>query len=165
MRRRGAIRASGEAGSPPELDRAALSRVAHNVEILSVDLVGAHFERSDDDAFAGAVPADFRPEVGISVEWKIDDARSLLGCVLTFGTYSDIEPDPYTVIARFRLLYEVNPEVEPSNAELDQFAHWNAMFNAWPYWREYVASTINRAHLPQFTVPVMQVPMPKTDDV
>jgi len=160
-KKRRRIRSSPQGGGkPPALDRAAVSRVARVVEILSIDLLGAHFERADDDPLPRAVTEPNAPDVAIGVEWKIDDDQGLLGCVLTFGTVFDRRKAPYTLIARFRLLYQVNPDERLRREELEQFAHWNAMFNAWPYWREHVSSTINGAHLPQFVVPVMRVPMP-----
>ena len=50
-----------------------------------------------------------------------------------------------------------------ADEDLHQVAAWNVMFNAWPYWREYLSSTINRAHLPLFVLPVMRLPMPNED--
>jgi hypothetical protein len=138
---------------------ALVTRVAMNVEIVSVDLIGAHFERRDDDPI-GAAPPEAIPKMLIGVDWKIDDDAHVLGCALTFATYFEgLRAEPFSLVAKFRLLYDVDPEFRPSALELDQFAHWNAMFNAWPYWREYLSSTINRAHLPQFVVPVMRVPV------
>ena len=57
----------------------------------------------------------------------------------------------------------VDAVARQDGAELDEgdvnlFANWNSVFNAWPYWREYLSSTINRAQLPRFIVPVMGVP-------
>lgn len=152
-------RKSGPPGPPPAFDRAAVSRVAGNVEILGVDLLGAHFERSDDDALP-STSGEESPDVGIAVEWKMDDDDHLLSCVMTFGTLFEGRREPYTVVARFRVLYAVDPEFRPTPVQINQFAHWNAMFNVWPYWREYLSSTIDRAHLPQFVAPVMRVPIP-----
>lgn len=158
--RRRRVRKSGEPGPPPDFDGRLVTRLARNVEILSVDLLGAHFDRADDDALAASVGNEDTPHVAIAVEWKIQDEEHLLGCVITFATAFNRTKEPYNIIARFRLLYSVNPDVTPTRDEINQFAHWNAMFNAWPYWREYVSSTINRAHLPQFVIPVMKVPIP-----
>ncbi len=125
--------------------------------------MGAHFERADDNALPAA-PSEETPDVAIAVEWQIDDEDHILGCVLTFGTIFEGRREPYTIVARFRILYEIDPEYRPTRAELDQFAHWNAMFNVWPYWREYLSSTIDRAHLPQFIAPVMRVPIPDANE-
>jgi hypothetical protein len=89
-----------------------------------------------------------------------------LGCALNFtATFEEAGEDgvpggPYYLFARFRLIYEIHEEQgeELTSEDLQQFAQWNAVFNAWPYWREYLSSTINRAQLPRFVVPVMGVP-------
>lgn len=126
------------------------------VEILSVDLVGANFVRVDDDPLPTA-RADAIPQMGYRPEWKLSEDGSVLGCAVTFGTVFD-EEAPYEITARFRLLYAVSRGDALSPRDITQFAAWNAIFNAWPYWREYVSSTINRGHLPAFVVPVMRVP-------
>lgn len=160
--RRRRIRRSSPPGPPPAFEGALVSRLAHNVEIVSVDLIGAHFNRRDDAALPTAVGGDLVPDAAIAVEWAINDDEHLLGCLLTFGTFFEGRREPYRVVAKFRVVYEVNPAVRPDRKEIDQFAHWNAMFNVWPYWREYLSSTVNRGHLPQFVAPVMAVPIPTT---
>jgi preprotein translocase subunit SecB len=137
-----------------------VGRVARRVQIAGVELLGAHFERADDQAIPTSRPVESTPEIGIDVSWSLAEEGNIFGCVLTFGTLFESDP-PYNVIARFRLLYSVGEGDELSAADLEQFAHWNAMFNAWPYWREYLSSTVNRANLPRFIVPVMGVPLVK----
>ncbi|MFP4105099.1 MAG: hypothetical protein ACLFVU_03320 [Phycisphaerae bacterium] len=44
-----------------------------------------------------------------------------------------------------------------SEEHLVSFAQLNGVFNAWPYWREYVQSALNRLGLPSFTVPVFRL--------
>lgn len=150
----------GKPGPPPPYDPGAVGRVARCVEIQGVELLGAHFDRADDGPLPREAAGEQTPAIGIGVEWGIDDDQGLLGCVLTFGTVFDGRP-PYTLVARFRLLYSVRSERRLKRADIEQFAHWNAVFNAWPYWREYLASTLNRAQLPGFVAPVMHVPMPE----
>jgi hypothetical protein len=136
-----------------------VGRVARCVEILGIELLGAHFDRADDDPLPREAAGEQTPAIGIGVEWSIDDDQGLLGCALTFGTIFEGRP-PYTLVARFRLLYAVRSERRLKRADIEQFAHWNAVFNAWPYWREYLSSTLNRAQLPGFVAPVMGVPTP-----
>lgn len=149
----------GRPGPPPTYDAAAVGRVARCVEILGIELLGAHFDRADDDPLPREAAGEQTPAIGIGVEWSIDDDQGLLGCALTFGTIFEGRP-PYTLVARFRLLYAVRSERRLKRADIEQFAHWNAVFNAWPYWREYLSSTLNRAQLPGFVAPVMGVPTP-----
>lgn len=155
----------GKPGPPPAYDPAAVGRVVPCVDILGVELLGAHFERLDDEPLPRQAAGEVIPDVGIGVEWAIDDEEGLLGCALTFGTIVEGSRPPYSLVARFRLLYTVKSETRLKRSDLEQFAHWNAVFNAWPYWREYLSSTINRAQLPPFVAPVMRVPRPGADTV
>lgn len=149
---------------PPAYDPAAVSRVlAADIQIVNIELLGAHFERTDDDdpvpSFVNEPPKP--PELGISrPDWKHDVEAGKLGCIFTFVTSFPDKHDaePYELIARFRLTYSLTPDIELAESDVNQFVHWNAVFNAWPYWREYLTSTVNRAGLPRFTAPVMGVP-------
>lgn len=150
-----------DATGPPTFNAALVGKVARYVEIANVELVGAHYSRTDDGLEAATLPADAVPDFSISVGWALDDDR--LTCLLTFGTTFDIEDEdvsapPYQIVGRFRLTYSLAGDESFSDEELDQFAHWNAVFNAWPYWREFVSSMVNRGQLPRFLVPVMGVP-------
>jgi hypothetical protein len=144
---------------PPPYDADAVGRVAAKVEIVSVELLGAYFERSDDGPLPIDAASELTPEIGIGgVEWEISADGTTLGCVVNFGATFEVEPMPYELYARFRLLYSIEEGLKLSEADLKQFANWNSVFNAWPYWREYLSSTVNRAQLPRFVVPVMGVP-------
>ena len=44
-----------------------------------------------------------------------------------------------------------------SSDELNEFGQVNAVFNAWPYWRELVQSSLARMSMPILTVPVYRV--------
>lgn len=146
---------------PPPIDPAAVGRLANRVEILNVELVYAHFERADDGPVADASTSDTKPDIAIDVDWDSGDASDrLLGCLLRFATIWE-EADnvePYRLLAEFRLTYSVQGEESLDEADVKQFVHWNALFNAWPYWREYLSSTLNRAGLPRFQIPVLGVP-------
>ncbi len=102
---------------------------------------------------------EYAPEVGIDFEWELDEGAQRLGCVIRFGAIrTDGEEPPYQLFAFFRLTYTVKDAQSLEAADIEQFVAWNAVFNAWPYFREYTASTLGRAGLPGFTLPVMRVP-------
>ncbi len=157
-------RPQDESNFPPAYDQAAVGRVvAADLQIMNIELLGAHFERADDGQPipSHAIEPPEPPQLGIArPEWTLDEDAGRLGCIFTFVTSFPNETDrePYQLIARFRLEYTVTPGVELAETDVDQFVHWNALFNAWPYWREYLTSTVNRAGLPRFVAPVMGVP-------
>jgi hypothetical protein len=147
-------------GGPPPYDPRSVGRVAGRVQILTVELLGAHFSRVDDGPLLAAPVYDAAPEIGIHIEWAANEDRTLLSCAIAFATQfgGELDEEPWQLLARFRLDYTVSGGADLTDHELDNFEHWNAMFNAWPYWREYLSSTVNRAQLPRFVLPVIGVP-------
>lgn len=149
--------ATSRSNVPPAFDAEAMSRVVPRVEIRSLDLIGAHFFRADDGPIPTAAEEGLPDSIGIGVEWSLIEDGSQLGCALTFAT--DFEGSaPYELLARFRVVYNLSPGERPHPDDLEQFVYWNAVFNAYPYWREFVSSTLSRAGLPQFAVPVLRMP-------
>lgn len=156
-------RQGGESTGPPLYESTAVSRVASRVQIVNVELVGAHYERLDDGLEVTAFSRELVPEFRVGLEWGLSD--SVLLVVATFATAFDEEDDqPYSIVGRFRLSYEVSGETVLDDEDVTQFVHWNAMFNAWPYWREFVSNYLDRGQLPRFVVPVMGVPAVRSVD-
>ena len=58
----------------------------------------------------------------------------------------------------FELSYRIPDAERFSTQELEAFARINAVFNAWPYWRELVQASLTRMSMPVLTVPVYRVP-------
>lgn len=57
----------------------------------------------------------------------------------------------------FELSYRIPGDERFSNEELAEFGRVNAVFNAWPYWREYVQASLARMSMPILTIPVFRV--------
>lgn len=71
---------------------------------------------------------------------------------------------PVHVLAEFALRYSMSEPGEATARALEEFAQSNGVYNAWPYWREYLQSTTARMGLPAFVLPVFRVetkPAPK----
>lgn len=72
------------------------------------------------------------------------------------------QPEPGDIrirlIAKYASDYRVTKDGEIPQEALDEFALKNAGFHVWPYWREYIQSTLARMQLPPFTLPMYQVP-------
>lgn len=151
------IRGTGEIQPPPDPDPAKIGRVGARVELRAIELIGCHFDRADDGPFPTTAPAE-TPEFAMGAAWELDEDAGLLGCVLTFG--ADFEDaGPYSLIARYRATYSVGPSEDLSDDDIEQFAQWNAVFNVWPYWREFVGTILDRADLPRIAVPIMRIPV------
>lgn len=57
--------------------------------------------------------------------------------------------------ATFELEYEYPEVMTPTPEDLAAFAQTNGVFNAWPYWREYLQATLQRMQLPPIVLPLM----------
>jgi preprotein translocase subunit SecB len=66
--------------------------------------------------------------------------------------------DPATSVkATFELCYRLPSDFAPEEADLSSFAEMNGVYNAWPYWREYIQSTISRMNLPPVVLPLFRI--------
>ncbi len=63
----------------------------------------------------------------------------------------------FQVAASFELDYQIPSDLDPSPQELRAFAETNAVFNAWPYWREFAQSMAARMNLPPLTLPLFRI--------
>jgi hypothetical protein len=143
----------------PEYEVEKSGKVGNRVEILGVELLHVHFGRQDEGPLGAGTSFGLKsPTFGVQPEWKVSQDGTILGCEITFGTIFE-DPEPYSLVAAFRLTYSIPPGTSFAADEINNFVHWNAVFNAWPYWREYLSSTINRANLPRFIAPVMRLPL------
>jgi hypothetical protein len=66
------------------------------------------------------------------------------------------------IAATFIAEYEMAEGFSPSTDDLNAFVKANAVFNCWPYWREYVHSTTARMYLPPLTLPFFRVRTPQS---
>jgi len=67
---------------------------------------------------------------------------------------------PLHLKVEYELRYRVPGDFKASKAELASFAKVNGVYNAWPYFREYVQTTTQRMSLPPVIMPVFRIPQP-----
>jgi hypothetical protein len=73
--------------------------------------------------------------------------------VVNLAVQPEAEPVPlYQIEAIFQIDYEMTASVEQT--ALEEFARYNAVHNAWPFWRQYVFSMANQAGLPCPEIPL-----------
>jgi preprotein translocase subunit SecB len=61
------------------------------------------------------------------------------------------------ISARIEAVYSVSQDSSFSEYQLRFFAKANGMLNVWPYWRDFVQSSVTRAGLPPLTLPLFRV--------
>lgn len=73
------------------------------------------------------------------------------------GEVDDCGPDVFQIEATFALLYEIASFDGLNQDNVDAFGRMNGVFNAWPFWREFVHSSALRMGLPPVTVPLLTI--------
>ena len=95
-----------------------------------------------------------------------DDGTLCIEATFGLEVRSDSEDEALQAEVRgtFELSYQVPTDEVFSSEELEAFADFNAVFNAWPYWRELVQASLARMSLPVLTVPVFRITPRDTSD-
>lgn len=66
---------------------------------------------------------------------------------------------PYVQVkVSFEVSYRLPDGFSATRQELEEFARVNAVFNVWPYFREFIQSTTARMGLPPIVLPLYRVP-------
>lgn len=136
-------------------------RIASCVAISSLSLIETYFGTPHPEGLppdtlthSGSIP-----QFGLDASWTKEDDR--LGCIVTFATLNDESNGPmYSMMAKFRVIYRIVSPLDPSDDELEQFAHWRALFDVWPYWREFHSTTVTRSGEVAPVAPLLPSPGP-----
>ena len=64
------------------------------------------------------------------------------------------------IVSEFVLTYTISSFDGLTDDGIKEFANLNGVFNAWPYWREFIQNTIARMNLPPLTIPVYRLSSP-----
>ena len=127
--------------------------VSKRGEIMEILLVESMTKRG---AVRDGLPAKLA--LGVNVEAQVDKDAKVV-CVrprfVVSAKYDEADDHELLRIeAQFVLRYRV-PSLEGlKKTNIDAFGELNGLYNAWPYWREFVQSTTVRMGLPPLTVPV-----------
>lgn len=62
--------------------------------------------------------------------------------------------------AIFMLIYQAKDLSGLNEEAFESFGQANGVYNAWPYWREYVQNITSRMGLPSLTIPVFRIVAP-----
>lgn len=139
-----------------------LKRIAPLIEAVRIEdirLVEAKVKtsiRSADDTGKVKLAID---KSAIIKEYAVDDGMLwVLAKINAQIIPVDSEKSPVvSVKAAFELRYRLPKELKASQEQLNTFARINSVFNAWPYWREFVQNMVARMNLPTVTLPMFRL--------
>ncbi len=139
------------------------SRVATAVDITDVRMINMHASLLQWDGKTptlsrmGHSARTTRSKSGESIEVQV---------ALFFDMAEDTETSrdkpPLSIHATFSLRYQVRDLNRYSDEEVEAFGTVNGAYNAWPFWRELVYTTLSRMGVPPIALPVFRV-LPKVD--
>ena len=137
------------------------SGVSDRVEIRDVRLA-ASAARQKPIAADAALEVRFSQEVETQVNRK-DNLVIVIPKFTMEASTAEGETQEVAVLieAEFLLLYKIKDCGGLTKDHFDSFGRINGVYNAWPYWREFVQNTIARMGLPAFTIPVYRIVTPK----
>ena len=149
--------------SKKPIDYKLAASVSERVRIETVRLISSNCYQSP-AASSGKKRIDIKYTVKTQAERKSGYLFVLPEFKLEAFTAEDSEDQPSVFVeATFVLLYRAETLQGLTKKNFDSFGNSNGVYNAWPYWREFVQNTIARMGLPPLTIPVFRlVPMKQT---
>jgi hypothetical protein len=142
-------------------------------EIISVHLTEAFVDSHPE-------PRKYATDLSISVGHKCtaeSPGDRVLATTIDFVLVASPKDDKtvrvFSIKCSFRVTYQLEQDYAPAPEEIEAFSAANAVFNVWPYFREFAQNTSVRMGLPgEPTVPFLKlIPKPaekepeKRDDV
>jgi hypothetical protein len=133
------------------------SELVKHVEIVGVRLVGVEaklhpWDGGLDDLHLRVDPPDFRA--------TFDEEMRQLFCGIRFR-FCEFSPSSdatlVSLVAEYDVVYSVPADVSVEETGAKLFAARNGVFNAWPFFRELVWSTVTRMGLDAAVVPLFRL--------
>lgn len=140
---------------------AARARLAYNLQcranVYSMQLITF-------SAQCRIVYTDLSGALTYDVTWESQEpqiANSKLTIPIRFGIQVRSDEDvAVQADCTIRADYELMPEYQPGADEIEAFCESNAVFNCYPYFREFVQNTLSRMNYPPLSIPFLRL-MPK----
>lgn len=135
--------------------------VNRNASLRSIRLASS--KCSSDSRLASANADKPAPNVYVEFHFRsrvLDSPPEVLRVEVGFrmtGGVAGPDSSDLDIEAVFEADYALHKEYKLSPAESQAFKEANAVFNVWPYVREYVQNTVQRMGMPPFTLPFLRL--------
>ena len=145
------------------IDYSLVVKVSDKANILNVALIQSSFFRKPE---TNRVKLSL--EIESNVKFEVDKKNSVIMVFPEFrldgfpekAEAEKVEPLLH-IEAIFVLVYKVSSLTGLKEENFKAFANANGIFNAWPYWREFVQNTVVRMALPPLTIPAFHISQTK----
>jgi preprotein translocase subunit SecB len=133
--------------------------VSDRVQLKDVRLAGSRCDQTP-EAMSGKKTYN----INHSTEVQVDRKSGYIVVIAKFHFEAFVESkaqQPVILIdASFLLSYKIENFEGLTQKGFEQFAKLNGIYNAWPYWREFIQNTIVRMGLPPLSIPVFRIVEP-----
>ena len=145
------------------MDKQLITQAIDNINLLDIVLYKSSFERFADIYDESQLGQQNKLAVKADISEAIDDKNNtihLLSVFIDLGIrVSDISQEEpklmYQIEATFKVDYQLLNNVDET--ALIEFSRFNAVHTVWTFWRQFVFSTVNQAHLPCPDIPLRKV--------
>ncbi len=133
--------------------------VSDRVQLKDVRLISSKCEQTP-EAMLGKKTYN----INYSTEVQADKKTSYIIVIAKFHfeafTESKTRKPVILINASFVLSYKIENFEGLTQKAFEQFANLNGIYNAWPYWREFVQNNVVRMGLPPLSIPVFRIMEP-----
>jgi len=138
------------------------SAVSDRVEFEDIRLLRSRCQQTPDLLGSGQQTVQW----GTHVDTHVDPETGRIFVLPSFRMQAhraDGDPKELSVEvgAAFMLVYRADSLSGLTDENYEKFGSINGVYNAWPYWREFVQNTIARMGLPRLLAPVHRVGAPR----
>lgn len=133
--------------------------VSDRVQLKDVRLISSKCDQTP-EATLGKKTYDIKYSTEVQVDRK--SGYIIVIAKFHFKAFAKSKAQKPVVIieASFLLAYKIENFEGLTQKAFKQFANLNGIYNAWPYWREFVQNTIVRMGLPSLSIPVFRIVEP-----
>ncbi len=145
----------------PTLDRFELaSIVASRVSIEAILLSESRTKRTPD--LGSRYESVQFSSIIQGIRFGIDREEKKISVIPTFSIRSQVEEQDdhdniLTIDATFVLIYGIDSTEGIEDRHVEAFGYTSGIYNAWPYWREFVQNTTVRMGMTPLVVPVFRL--------
>jgi hypothetical protein len=142
----------------------ALSALQANCEIRSITLVSCSASNAKAASGRFKEPYSVKPILS-NVAPVCQDGFLIVSVSFEYSAWDASEPPErlFLVNCTFELIYELHDNYSPSNDQIVSFGRGTAVFNCWPYAREFLQSITSRLGHQTPAIPLLRIVPKKAD--
>jgi len=130
--------------------------VSDRVQLKDVRLISCRCDQTPE-----ATLGKKKYNINYSTEVQVDKKNGYIIVIAKFHfeaiTERKTQKPVIFIDSSFLLAYKIENFEGLTQKGFEQFANLNGIYNAWPYWREFVQNTVTRMGLPSLTIPVFRI--------